>query len=1253
MLLAIGSANREAATRAIESVCRQAGVSIELIVVDDSGDDDLAAVLERLHASDTRITILRHARAFGLPALSWIEAARRARGASLVLACEEDAFDDDALAALVTAQRGHPDTIVFGYADTVVIDPASGEPLRELPGERTQPTAMLRVENFIARHAVLIPRAAIDVAGFVDPHVLLADVAPWDLWRRLADYYSLTAVDVAVGTVHPSRADRALDVDLWSVEEWMLTRRDAALNLAQIGGYDVVAPNPQHGRATRDACVAAARQRGLGDTVPAGESIEAASDEEGYLLVVMLRYDASVSLYFESLPPPAGRRVRMVPGDAPAYLEALGRASAVVLVRALQPFNIWIDAARAVGVPVYYFLDDNIPLLASIGETGRFDEQMSEASMKAALRPMAGMLLSCPKLIDYFRDRNWHDNLQLFPAALANQPAARARAAFGARPRESIGASAGPPEIAVAFVGGLSRSVAFWQVLLPALERLPQLGLRIHLLAPCLGSDSETLKRLPAALRVTLVPWNIDFTHVIHQFARHAPDFMLVAPHESPNNPYETRHPLLTAMLLDAVAVLPRLAPYLDVADRSFALMVDEPFEVEAWHAVLSRAIADRAGCDALRASNRVYCEDAFSGQQNDAVLRGIMRAAGGVPSLRRQYLRATTLLADRSSGAGKVVPPSTYAALRRNADELLTWRRKHRFAWRNRILARASDQWDGFAAPFFALQRDALRYGWRRRGSSLELSDSIHDKPYYEYVLQLPAMTIGGVAIALFSDGLRQGTFTVSMIAPDGSVAVAVTRDLAKLDFSRPVEFDFRPVRIVAGQAWRLRLSTRSPAPVYVYEFVNRRGMGTFYAPSSPFVALLPAPESALNDRAREGLPSIGASGKRHVRVKLIVEGDIPTNQIISRLMREALGPDGSVETVMLGDFVPSSALDTDVIIYSRTGSPSAVPMIDWLTMHRIPYLYYIDDNFWEMRGDSPVALYYQCAPVRWALRRVIRNSERVIVNSPLLGDYIRQMFPRKPVVQLNAPFDFSLIRRVTLREKRAGEVRIGFAGNITRAPDFADVVPAFQRLLMNHPQVSMFFFGYCPPELIDCERVHYIETVADYAAFIALKASYGLDIGVAPMAASTSNLYKTNNKYREYGGLKIAGIYTRSSPYVESVIDGKTGLLVEHNATAWYDALERLVIDAPLRQRITDAAHADVRARYSQSVVAEHWRELLFEVANLRPTTASKLPGVLTIAAMKVRQFASRTALRVLIRVHRVRALITRLIRGAGKVA
>ncbi|CAE6845172.1 glycosyltransferase [Paraburkholderia domus] len=333
--------------------------------------------------------------------------------------------------------------------------------------------------------------------------------------------------------------------------------------------------------------------------------------------------------------------------------------------------------------------------------------------------------------------------------------------------------------------------------------------------------------------------------------------------------------------------------------------------------------------------------------------------------------------------------------------------------------------------------------------------------------------------------------------------------------------------------------------------------------------------------------------------RVKLVIEGEIATTHIIERLVAQALGGAAHVSKIMLAGFLPDHLRGGEMPILVRIGDPVGQPMLKWMIERGLPFIYYIDDNFWELEGRTPLARFYQSRGVRTMLALAIQHAGLVIVNSALLGKYIEEHLGVRPLV-LPAPFDFSLVDSFEAPHRQDEQIRIGFAGSPTRAPDFLEVTPALQRILADFPQTELHFFGYLPDVLRDHPRVHFTGHVADYESFIRLKRRTNLDIGLAPMAPVKSNLYKTNNKYREYGALGVAGVYADTHPYKDSVKHAETGFLVQQTADGWYEGIAELIRDPQLRKRIAERACSDVRRHYAQDVVALQWRDVLLAAAD-----------------------------------------------------
>lgn len=319
---------------------------------------------------------------------------------------------------------------------------------------------------------------------------------------------------------------------------------------------------------------------------------------------------------------------------------------------------------------------------------------------------------------------------------------------------------------------------------------------------------------------------------------------------------------------------------------------------------------------------------------------------------------------------------------------------------------------------------------------------------------------------------------------------------------------------------------------------------------------------------------------------ILLIVEADIATTALIERVLLACapLGIDYRkryLRNLRLSDFAAET-----IPMFVRVGDPGRDIWVDLLAKARRPYIYYLDDNFWKIKGNSPLALYYQNPRVRRTLERFVCGAQIVLTSSEVLQAYLFRY--NKAVRFVPAFFDFSLIRDVV--PEPTSERRIGFAGSTSRKDDLAIVVPAVKATLDRFNDVVFEFIGVMPPGLHPGPKVRFFPPMSDYSEFVGFQASRGWQIGLAPLLVNASNRSKTNNKFREYGACGIAGIYSELEPYAE-VVDGQTGLLVEHSSAAWAVAISNLLGQPDLTRHIGEQARSAIRARYSVETVASQW--------------------------------------------------------------
>ncbi|MER8810195.1 glycosyltransferase family 1 protein [Mesorhizobium australicum] len=328
--------------------------------------------------------------------------------------------------------------------------------------------------------------------------------------------------------------------------------------------------------------------------------------------------------------------------------------------------------------------------------------------------------------------------------------------------------------------------------------------------------------------------------------------------------------------------------------------------------------------------------------------------------------------------------------------------------------------------------------------------------------------------------------------------------------------------------------------------------------------------------------------------RILMIIEARIATTYLLEQLMEACreYGVDHKIKflnELLVDDITP------DVIpMFVRCADPQVLLWTQLLADANRSYIYYIDDNFWRISGDNALAAYYQHPMIRKSLEFAVSHAETVIVNSLELATVVSKFNAR--VTVLPASFDFSLIEN--LSPSPTEEIRIGFAGSPSRVDDLNLVSPLIDPILERFPKAVFEFAGVLPTGVQTGARVRFFPHINDYNAYIKFQSSRSWAIGLAPLLDHEANRAKTDNKYREYGAFRIAGIYSNITPYNNVVRNLETGIVVNNDAESWIEAVSFLMESPNKRIEIKNSAFEDVKNRYDVKIVSNQWADKFLEI-------------------------------------------------------
>jgi hypothetical protein len=799
--------------KAVESVLNQTLKDIELIIVDDASTDGTAEQIAKFMQADGRISCLRHANNIGLPAISEFEAFTKARADFIAFAFDDDFFYPDALEQLLKQSREHPEKVCFGSVIWRVRDKNSNI---VQSGKLGQPLARYNIHscNSIPNCGVLLRRAVINDVGFYDPHILMTRICDWDLWRRIGERYLLHHVDVLVGEVTGPETDDSLGNTYLLPSDAAEERMQASCRNLTPGAYldvDVFERGPEISslaQATISDLAAAHLQKRPWLEELASLKLPSQTKKA---FVLTASHTASTSLCFDWLPREIRGQVRIILSQGGGALSELAHASCLIVVRLLSVHKKWIEAAHALKIPVYYFLDDNLSEL-TLSEGLKVGENFSVQALRGKLSEFAGVLVSTAELAEFFRQNLIHKNIQVFPVSYAETPhrlPARQNSDF---------------DVVIASLSGQHRQHGLIDSVFPALKLLARSGTKIHFVMGGGSSDDSQSALLEDIgsnenLKITQLPFAVDITQAQIQIAEYRPDILIHGPSRTANNKYKTLNIALSAYILDCVLVVPDQPPFDSMLLDGAAIRIEHADEPLAWSRALQKFLSAREAWASYKQQNEKFCRTHFSGEQNIAVLNNIFETSPSVTATSVE-MRLKELCGVKTSSA--VPQLANEETLKAGLAELLRLRAKDRRVRWLKSGYKPRDLFPLLSSAFEGLRQDAIKREIYTGSRRLQLSEAIHERPYAEYRVVIEKGWLGSATCAFASEGLQSGEVGIELISPDGEIALNTVLDLSSIDLSLPVKFDLEGLAVVHSGEWHVRFFARSSWPLYVLEIVE-----------------------------------------------------------------------------------------------------------------------------------------------------------------------------------------------------------------------------------------------------------------------------------------------------------------------------------------------------------------------------------------------------------------------------------------------
>lgn len=276
-------------------------------------------------------------------------------------------------------------------------------------------------------------------------------------------------------------------------------------------------------------------------------------------------------------------------------------------------------------------------------------------------------------------------------------------------------------------------------------------------------------------------------------------------------------------------------------------------------------------------------------------------------------------------------------------------------------------------------------------------------------------------------------------------------------------------------------------------------------------------------------------------------------------------------------------------VIIYRCPHTPAVENFIKRARHFNKKVFFDIDDLVIDTKYTDLIPYVRQMKPADKALyddgvnryRKTMQLTDAVITTTTRLAkelaDYMPEVFVnRNTASEMMVALSEDVLAKPPQKDETACVLGY-FSGSITHNDDYAMIIPVLTRLMSRHENIKLLVVGELdlPTELAPYKSRIIVKPFVDWLKLPELIAS--ADINLVPLIDNIFNEAKSENKWTEAALVKVPTVASNVGAFAEMIEDGETGLLCADEA-AWETALEKLVTDKLLREKIAANAYAYV---------------------------------------------------------------------------
>ncbi len=269
------------------------------------------------------------------------------------------------------------------------------------------------------------------------------------------------------------------------------------------------------------------------------------------------------------------------------------------------------------------------------------------------------------------------------------------------------------------------------------------------------------------------------------------------------------------------------------------------------------------------------------------------------------------------------------------------------------------------------------------------------------------------------------------------------------------------------------------------------------------------------------------------------------------------------------------------------------------------------LDDDYLNIRKDNPAFKDYAILKGgRYFLSALLSLADGLTVSTDPLSKVYSRLNPSIDVLpNCNDINDWPAPTK-----KNDGKIRIGYAGGNAHGDDLALILNPVARILDLYPNVLFEICGAVTAleakemgEKMNkftkrdiTPQILIIKGTPAWQGYPELLASFGWDIGIAPLVDEPFNRGKSHIKVMEYSMVGAASVASPVYPYFEPIRgvkimeDGVTGLFAS-TPDEWFNALDKLICNPKLRKTLAKNMYKHVKKNWQWKSWAYLWKEVI----------------------------------------------------------